>query len=145
MNRAFSIGVICAGALIFYKAWMFPKSMFSPISPGAFPAVVGVGLFICGAILLSQSSISPQKSGYPAATSSSDGRREFVTGLILLAILAALAATFNQIGFLIASGLAATGLAYLQSQRIFVSIVTGAGIVSTVYVIFRLLLSVPLP
>ncbi|MBX3596543.1 MAG: tripartite tricarboxylate transporter TctB family protein [Rhizobiaceae bacterium] len=145
MERVFPIALICAGAMAFYTARSYPKSMFSPVDPGTFPSLLAAGVMVCGLLLLIGTF---RKTAQPVAdedASANMGMSEFMTGVALIGVLILLALSFDVLGFIESCGAVAVALAYLQSRRIIASIVTGVLVVAVVYVVFKTLLAVPLP
>lgn len=48
------VGIVIAlfGAVIVSQAWTFPKAQHIPYGPGFLPSILGIGLVICGLILI---------------------------------------------------------------------------------------------
>lgn len=146
MDRVFGIGLMCVSGVALYISQSFPKSMFSPVHPGTFPSIIAIGLFVCGALL----TIQAFRAAAPAQSDGADhgaggAYAELISGGLFVLLLIGLAATFEMVGFALSSGVAALALAYYQSRRILVSIVTAIAVVAAVYVLFKIALAVPLP
>ena len=48
------IGLVVAlfGAVVISQAWYFPKAQHIPYGPGFLPTILGIGLILCGALLV---------------------------------------------------------------------------------------------
>ncbi len=48
------VGIVVAllGAMVVSQAWYFPRAQHIPYGPGFLPSILGIGLVLCGAILV---------------------------------------------------------------------------------------------
>lgn len=125
------------GLVIILLARRFPELPEGHPGPGLFPVILGWGLVICGLLLmvLSRREIQPQIKGL-------EGR--WVPVILILGLMAAFPFLNQMTGFLPAIGIALVLTAFLMKLNPVQAILTATLTTGFIYLIFNLILQVPL-
>ncbi len=98
-----------------------------PMGPRAFPYIIGVGIIICGLVIVLRPDPEPV---WPSG-------RVLAVLAIAVVVLIAYAYSLKPLGFLIPTAIAAGVLSYMLTPRTVPAILTGAGLSLGLFVLFR--------
>ncbi|MEZ5862434.1 MAG: tripartite tricarboxylate transporter TctB family protein [Geminicoccaceae bacterium] len=128
------IGILLA-AFFIWQATLIELSFISdPVGPRTFPIIIGVGLGLASLAMLVKPDAAPS---WPAAS------RLFEIALAT-AVMVAYALLLPELGFLIATALAATYLTWRLGTAPLWAIVTGVLTSVGIFIVFRLILGLSL-
>jgi putative tricarboxylic transport membrane protein len=96
-DRPAGIAIVLFGAAVLLTAIRFPSVAGQVVGPSVFPSAIGIGLVVCGALLLA----TRQAAGAPAPSGAGDWRRpRAILNLVLVgADLVFFAAVVDALGF----------------------------------------------
>ncbi len=125
------------GLVIILLARRFPQLPEGHPGPGLFPVILGWGLVICGLLLMvtSRRGIQPQIKGL---------KGRWVSVILILLLMAAFPFLNRVTGFLPAIGTALVLTAFLMKLKPVQAIMTALLTTGFIYLIFNLILQVPL-
>jgi putative tricarboxylic transport membrane protein len=153
---------VIAGAIIYlYADYQIPVSrMGDALGPRAFPALVGCGLLLAGALLLIEAFSKTKKPEHKAPVDAEPSagheppavltvRQRVHQSLILIAMVAwtiLYYSVFEEVGYLIATVVFLGGLlSYFHRGHYRTNLLTAVGFAVVVDLVFTHLLNVPLP
>ena len=147
---------VIVGALIYlYADYQMPvTSMGDSLGPRAFPALVGCGLLLAGALLLIEafSKSTVQKPSTHTQTENGEPltpkerRRQSLILIAMVAWTALYYTVFEEVGYLISTVVfLGVLLSYFNRGRYRVNLLTSVGFALVVNLIFTHMLNVPLP
>jgi putative tricarboxylic transport membrane protein len=134
-DRVFGgIGLALAIFFIFQATQIELSFITDPVGPRVFPIIIGLVLGITSVVVILRPDDAP---GWPAAT------RLFEIA-VAVAVMIAYAILLPDLGFLIATALAAAFLTWRLGTKPLQSLVAGVAISVGIYVVFRLILGLSL-
>ncbi len=136
--RLQAAGILALAAFVFYRASRMSNFGHDPGSPGVFPALVALILFLCAVMIWRESTAE----GAPAL----DGGAVTSTALVAAAMAIAYGAVLRNLGFVGASALYLTiSFLWLRAAPWWKSVIMAAAAVAITFVVFRKVFLVILP
>jgi putative tricarboxylic transport membrane protein len=133
----FSFLIIALGVLVFVTSRRFPELPEGHPGPGLFPTLLGGGLIFCGLLLL-------VSALWSVSNKSIELKGKWTPVLLILAMLAGFPFLVNQIGFLATISIALFLTGMLMRLNILHAGLTALITTGFIYLIFDLILHVPL-
>ncbi len=135
------LGLVVMAIAVFIFFYSFHFSKFNrdgtlPLGPRFYPQLIGIGLFICGLVLSIKN--TPYSITLPRETVKSNAK------VILLSIFYILC--FEALGYIISTCIFIVAVVFfLGYRRILVSIFYSVLLTGSLYVLFYILMKIPLP
>ncbi len=134
-DRVFGgIGLLLAGFFIWQATLIELSFITDPVGPRVFPIVIGIVLGLASLVILLRPDAEPRWPG---------GARLFEIAMAV-AVMVAYAELLPEVGFLIATAVAAAFLTWRLGTAPLWSVVTGVAISVSIYVVFRVILGLSL-
>ena len=128
------IGILLA-AFFIWRATLIELSFISdPVGPRTFPIIIGVGLGLSSLAILIKPDVAPK---WPAAA-------RLLEIAMAMAVMVAYALLLPELGFVVATALAATYLTWRLGTAPLSSILVGVSTSVGIYAVFRLALGLSL-
>jgi putative tricarboxylic transport membrane protein len=144
-NIIAAITGMAVSSAMFIVTLGFKKFRNVPVGPEFFPRWLAVGLFICSVVLFVQAlKIKPaDDKGSPTLSFFDRGMQRLLVGAAIIVIYAA---SWNFLGFIIATPLAIFAIMFLLGLRRYrVMIIFSLGAVIVIFCAFRYLLGIDMP
>lgn len=127
------------GLFILVQSKQFPSLSEGHPGPALFPGLLGGSIAVSAILLIVLNIRKPKSTG--AITATRTGSTRLVSGL---AIVCSFPLVADQIGFIPTVGLVCFGLGLLMQVRWWKSILAAGGAASLIYLLFSVLLGLPL-
>ncbi|WP_368028621.1 tripartite tricarboxylate transporter TctB family protein [Arcobacter sp. s6] len=135
IDRLFGIFLLFLGLyFIWGGSQLVVPFSYDPLGPKFFPMLAGGMLSILAIIAI----INAKKVTFPASTT-------MIKTVIIVILLVAYQLTFDVLGFLLSTGILVFFISRIFAANQLQALSSAIGVSSTVYIIFNILLDVPLP
>ncbi len=135
----------CCGAAMIWGALLLPESRTADVGAGRLPLIIGLAIMAMSALVAASGffALEAAASGQPAEA---DERPQAGAFLLMLGTLAFVLA-IDHFGYLVASTVFILAFVYLAStrRRAFTAVATWACSTAFTYLLFQLILDLPLP
>lgn len=135
MDRAFGVFLLLLGLYVIYGGVSIEVPFsYDPLGPKTFPVVLGILLSALSLFIIAK----PEKSNFP------EGATRLNTVFIVI-LLVAYSLSFNYLGFLLSTALLVFFISKIFQGTTKQALGSAIGVSLSVYVLFGILLEVPLP
>lgn len=141
-NATVGAAGVLIGALVIYLASALPPSRTADVGPGALPLIIGIGLVAISIVLMLQKQVTSRAE--PDGETIGDQTKR---ALAALATVAVYCVAVEFVGFFVPTLLFAAAIIVWMDGRVALprAIVTSLVLCGSTYLLFKVLLDLPLP